>query len=167
MKYIYIYIYIYTAIFPPSNNKCYPTADSNARNEQQRTAKFYTQNFMFFLRTSSERFQILFALLCFHLLYWKILSVPSLSKNKVFILLSSSIGCSLANRDTKDPIVMIICLMNGKEWSNRPLTKSHQRDPKSIFKCSLGHQNNAQQSFVSTLCCRYVHNISTHNGKYI
>ena len=88
-------------------------------------------------------------------------------QKQVFILLSSSIGCSLANRDTKDPIVMTICLMNGKEWSNRPLTKSHQRDPKSIFKCSLGHQNNAQQSFVSTLCCRYVHNISTHNGKYI
>ena len=82
MLYIYIYIYIYTAIFPPSNNKCYPTTGSNVRNELQRTAKFYTQNFMFFLRTSSERFQILFALLFFHLLLWKILSVPSLSKNK-------------------------------------------------------------------------------------
>ena len=47
----------------------------------QRTVEFYTRNFMFFLRTSSERSQqSFFPLLCFHL-HWKILSVPSLTKN--------------------------------------------------------------------------------------
>ena len=42
----------------------------------QRTLEFYTQNFMFLLRLQ----QIFFPILCFHL-YWKILPVPSLTKN--------------------------------------------------------------------------------------
>ena len=65
-QYLFIHInwvVFNSPIFPPSSNK------------------FYIQNFMFFLRTSSERSQQnLFPLLCFHL-HWKILSVLSLSKN--------------------------------------------------------------------------------------
>ena len=44
-------------------------------------SNFYTQIFMFFLRTSSESLQqSFFPLLCFHF-HWKKFSVPSLNKN--------------------------------------------------------------------------------------
>ena len=54
---IYIYIYIYIYIFPQnpsSNNKYCSTAGSRTMYELLRTVKFYSQNFMFFLKTSSK-----------------------------------------------------------------------------------------------------------------
>ena len=63
---------------------------------------------------------------------------------------------------------------NCKERSNKLLTVSHQRNPKSIFKYSLGQQSNATatvrralpQRYIATLSM-YEHNVFTHNDKYI
>ena len=61
------------------------------------------------------------------------------------------IGCSLANCDTKDPIVMQIW-----EYSIRLLTVSHQRNPKSVFKYSLVQQNNNATTLSRALPQHYV-----------
>ena len=96
---------------------------------------------------TAENYQILYAK--FHVLFKNIqqklatkflsILVLSLALEKFFcaksnqkylnILQYYSKGCSLANRDTKDPIVMQIHLI-AKEGSIRLLTVSHQRNPK-------------------------------------
>ena len=53
---------------------------------------------------------------------------------------------------------MQICLMNGKQHSNRLLTASNQNDPKSAFKYSLGHQNNLRTTLGRALSQHYVVN---------
>ena len=71
------------------------------------------------------------------------------------MLQSHSIGCSLANRDTKDPIVMQNAL-NSEERSIRLLTVSHKQNPKSVFKYSLGQQSNVATTLSRALPQRYL-----------
>ena len=85
--YIFIYIYIYTYWYKirqyflqTITNSIQTLAQRSCRNCRE-LSNFYTRSFMIFLRTSSERSQrSFFPLLCFHL-HWKLLSVPSLTKN--------------------------------------------------------------------------------------
>ena len=143
-----MYLLVYNSpIFPSSNNKCCPTAGTKTMYKLQKTVKFYTQNFIFFLRTSSKRSQqSFFPLLPIHF-HWKILSVPRLFE-------SCSVDCSLANHDMEDLIVMQARLIARKALPGY-LTVSDKRNIKSVFKYSLGQEkercNNAQQSFASAL----------------
>ena len=112
-----------------NHSNCYPTAGSKTMYELQRTIKFYMQSFMFFSRTSSKSSQqSFFPSLCFHL-HWKKFFCAKSNQKYLNILQYYSKGCSLAIRDTKDPIVMQIHLI-AKEGSIRLLTVSHQRNPK-------------------------------------
>ena len=100
------------------------------------------QSFIFFLRTSSEISQQSF----FPLLFLSTNSIcPKPNQNYLIMLQSYSIDCSLANLDTKDPIVTM-----------RLLTVFQQPNPKSVFTYSLGHQNNTATKLSRALPWRYV-----------
>ena len=102
--YIYIYIYIYISSNPWSNNKSCSTAGSRTMYELLRTVTFYSQNFLFFLKTSSK--------LCFYLETFTgnfYLSHPI--QKYLYMLQYYPLEYFPANRDTKDSIAMQIRLI--------------------------------------------------------
>ena len=70
----------------------------------------------------------------------------------VHMLRSYSIGCSIANHSTKDPIFMQIRLTR---TTLRLLTVSDQQNPKLVCKCSPDQQNNIVIILSRALIQRY------------
>ena len=68
-------------MFPPGNNKYYPTAGSETMDKLQRTLKFYPRNFIFVSRTSNERSQKSFYSTLVVLLVLKKVSLLSVCEN--------------------------------------------------------------------------------------
>ena len=76
-----------------------------------------------------------------------------LNQKYLNMLQSYSIVCSLAKRDTKNSLVMQIRVI---------AKRAHQGNPKSVFKYSLGQQNNIATTLSRVLLQRYIATLSMY-----
>ena len=106
----------------------------------QRTVKCYTRSFMF-QPTSSLRQQKNLHLVMSLYLHWKILSVPSPSKN-TFLCYNHTLQVVL---QPTQGISLSFNTLNSKERSNRQLTVPEQLNRKPVYKHSPCSKTTLQQ----------------------